>query len=76
MRRSNKTDAKCFICRKKIKDREEYTSINKGVYSEEGDNDWIALIFHHYFVKNLSGAFFLKAIRFNFKIAIGKFFVL
>ena len=39
-------DTQCFICRKKIKDREEYTSINKGVYSEEGDNDWIALIFH------------------------------
>ena len=46
MRMSNKMDAKCFICRKKIKDREEYTSINKGVYSEEGDNDWVALIFH------------------------------
>ncbi len=30
-------DAQCFICRKKIKDGEEYTSINKGVYSEEGD---------------------------------------
>ena len=30
----------------------------------------------HYFVKNLSGAFFLKAFGFNFKIANGKFFVL
>ncbi len=39
-------NAKCFICRKRIKDGEEYTSINKGVYSEEGDNGWVALIFH------------------------------
>ena len=39
-------DAQCFFCTKKIKDGEEYTSINKGVYSEEGDKDWIALIFH------------------------------
>ncbi len=36
----------------------------------------LELTLEHYFVKNLSGAFFLKAIRFNFKIAIGKFFVL
>ena len=33
-------------------------------------------ILKHYFVKKLSGAFFLKAFGFNFKIAIGKFFVL
>ncbi|MEB2309674.1 MAG: DUF262 domain-containing protein [Candidatus Brocadiaceae bacterium] len=30
----------------------------------------------HYFVKKLSGAFFLKAFGFNFKIAMGKIFVL
>jgi hypothetical protein len=33
-------------------------------------------IFQHYFVKKLSGAFFLKAFGFNFKIAIGKYFAL
>ncbi|MEB2309605.1 MAG: NAD-binding protein [Candidatus Brocadiaceae bacterium] len=36
----------------------------------------IALILLHYFVKKLSGAFFLKAFGFNFKIAMGKIFVL
>ena len=39
-------NARCFVCKKKIKDEEAYTSINKGIYSEEGDKDWIALIFH------------------------------
>lgn len=39
-------DDRCFVCKKKIKDNEEYTSINKGFYSEFGDKDWIALIFH------------------------------
>jgi len=39
-------DAKCFICKKKIKHGDEYTSINKGIHSEEGVKDWIALIFH------------------------------
>jgi hypothetical protein len=39
-------DAKCFICEKKIKHGDEYTSTHKGIYSEEGDKDWIALIFH------------------------------
>lgn len=39
-------DAKCFICMKKLKHGDKYTSINKGIYSEEGDKDWIALIFH------------------------------
>jgi hypothetical protein len=36
----------CFLCKKKINHGEEYTSINKGNYSVEGDKDWIALIFH------------------------------
>jgi hypothetical protein len=39
-------DARCYICKKKIKYGEDVTSINKGNYSEEGDKDWIALIFH------------------------------
>jgi hypothetical protein len=38
--------AHCYLCRKKINHGEDYTSINKGNYSEEGDKDWIALIFH------------------------------
>jgi len=38
--------------------------------------DTIRVSNKHYFVKKLSGAFFLKAFGFNFKIAIGKFFVL
>jgi hypothetical protein len=36
----------CALCEKKVKQSEEYTSINKGIYSEEGDKNWIALIFH------------------------------
>jgi hypothetical protein len=39
-------ETRCSICNKKIKYGEEYTSINKGIYSEEGGKDWIALIFH------------------------------
>jgi len=39
-------DAHCYVCEKKIKHGEDYTSINKGTFSEEGDKDWIALIFH------------------------------
>ncbi|MDE3057099.1 MAG: hypothetical protein KGJ59_03970 [Bacteroidota bacterium] len=39
-------EARCHFCKKRIKHDEDYTSINKGIYSEEGDNDWIALIFH------------------------------
>ncbi|MEK6635808.1 MAG: hypothetical protein AABY38_05570 [Planctomycetota bacterium] len=31
---------------KRIKHGDEYTSTHKGIYSEEGDKDWIALIFH------------------------------
>ena len=38
--------ARCYLCKKKIDHGEDYTSINKGNYSEEGDKDWIALIFH------------------------------
>ncbi len=38
--------SKCFVCEKKIKYGEDYTSVNKGTYSEVGDKDWIALIFH------------------------------
>jgi hypothetical protein len=36
----------CALCEKKVKQSEEYTSINKGIYTEEGDKNWIALIFH------------------------------
>lgn len=36
----------CFVCKKKMKDGEDYTSINKGIYSEEGDKEWVAMIFH------------------------------
>lgn len=39
-------NARCDLCKKKVKHSEEYTSINKGIYSEEGDKNWIALIFH------------------------------
>lgn len=39
-------NARCDLCKKKVKHNEEYTSINKGIYSEEGDKDWVALIFH------------------------------
>ena len=39
-------DACCYLCKKEINHGEDYTSINKGNYSEEGDKDWIALIFH------------------------------
>lgn len=39
-------DAHCYLCKKKINHGEDYTSINKGIYSMEGDKDWIALIFH------------------------------
>lgn len=39
-------EARCYLCKKKIKEGEDYTSINKGIYCEEGDKDWIALIFH------------------------------
>jgi hypothetical protein len=39
-------DDACFLCKKKMKDGDDYTSINKGIYSEEGDKEWIALIFH------------------------------
>lgn len=39
-------NASCHFCKKKIKHGDDYTSINKGNYSEEGDKDWIALIFH------------------------------
>lgn len=37
---------RCFLCNKRVKDGDDYTSINKGLYSEEGDKDWVALIFH------------------------------
>lgn len=40
-------DNKCFLCKRKLKHGEEYTSINKGFYSEVGDKDWVALIFHN-----------------------------
>jgi len=43
---------------------------------EVGDRGEDILIKEHYFVKKLSGAFFLKSFGFNFEIAIGKFFVL
>jgi len=36
------------FCKKEIKDGENYISINKGIYTEEGDKDWIALIFHNH----------------------------
>ena len=39
-------NARCYLCKKKIKHGEDFTSINKGNYSEEGDESWIALIFH------------------------------
>jgi len=39
-------DNRCYFCKKKIKDGDEYTSISKGIYSEDGDKEWIALIFH------------------------------
>lgn len=37
---------RCFFCKKKMKRGDDYTCINKGIYSEEGDKEWIALIFH------------------------------
>jgi hypothetical protein len=39
-------EARCYLCKKKIEQGEDYTSINKGIYSEEGDEDWVAIIFH------------------------------
>lgn len=39
-------DPRCYLCKKEVKHGEDYTSINKGIYSVEGDKDWIALIFH------------------------------
>lgn len=43
----------CCLCKKKIDHGEDYTSINKGNYSEEGDKDWIVLIFHDVCWENL-----------------------
>ena len=39
-------DDRCILCRRKMKYGDEYTSINKGIYSAHGDKDWVALIFH------------------------------
>lgn len=39
-------ETRCFVCRKNIGEGEDYTSINKGIYSQEGDQEWVALIFH------------------------------
>lgn len=37
---------RCFVCRKRLRFGEDYTSINKGTHSPSGDKDWVALVFH------------------------------
>ena len=56
-------DDRCVLCRKRMKHGEEYTSINKGIYSPHGDKDWVAVIFHDECWQRMGEAAGLKLTR-------------